>query len=132
MTQTGAAPRWPEARARKFRQAAIVYLHVGLLYEFSVWVLWQQDLLPSTRGPAALWLGMGAAITAFVVWGLWRWQHARFAQLIWLLHSLRLPALIGGAFFPAPSATIPSSFYLVALFVVLVNLWTLARAAFDV
>jgi hypothetical protein len=24
---------WPEARARKFKQAAFVYLHVAILYE---------------------------------------------------------------------------------------------------
>jgi len=125
-------PRWSEARARKFRQAAIAYLHVGLLYEASVWVLWQRGLMPQSRGPVALWLSFGAAITAFVVWGLWRWQHARFAQLIWLLHALRLPALIGGAFFADPARSIPPSFYLVALFIVLFNLWMLARAGFDV
>ncbi|MCI0436700.1 MAG: hypothetical protein L0271_24135 [Gemmatimonadetes bacterium] len=125
-------PRWPEARARKFRQAAITYLHVGLLYEFSVWVLWRLDLMPLSRGPVWLWLGFGAGLTAFVVWGLWRWQHARFAQVIWLLHALRLPALIGGAFFPSGSSSIPSSFYLTALIIVLLNLWMLARAGFDV
>jgi len=125
-------PRWPEARAQKFRQAAIAYLHVGLLYEASVWVIWQRGLMPPSRGFVGLWLGFGAVIVAFVVWGLWRWQHARFAQLIWLLHALRLPALIGGAFFADTARSIPPAFYLVALFIVLLNLWMLARAAFDV
>ena len=97
-TQPIGAARDP-ARSRKFRQAAFVYLHVGLLYEFVVFVLWREELLPESRGSGPVWLLLGAAITAFVVWGLWRWQHRRFAQAIWVLHALRLPALIRGAFF---------------------------------
>jgi len=43
----------------------------------------------------------------------------------------RLPWLIGGAFFPLADARLPPSFYLVALVVVMVNLWMLARAGWD-
>jgi hypothetical protein len=122
---------WPEPRARKFRQAAFVYLHVGLLYEFVVLVLWREGLLPATRGPALLWLGLGALITALIFWALFRWQNVNLARVIWALHSLRLPALIDGAFFPDPGAVIPASLYIMALPIVLVNLWMLARAAWD-
>src|SRR5690606_6758469 len=87
----------PDPRARKFRQAAFVYLHVGLLYEFAVLVLWRVGLLPANRGPVWLWLAIGAAIVAFVFWGLWRWRNVWFARAIWALHALRLPALIQGA-----------------------------------
>jgi hypothetical protein len=118
------------ARTLKFRQAAFVYLHVGLLYEFTVLVLWRAGRMPD-RGPAWLWLLAGAAILAFVVWGLWSWRNVWFARIIWGLHALRLPALLEGAFFPAEAATIPSSFFLTALLVVLVNLWMLARAGWD-
>ncbi|HEX7090936.1 MAG TPA: hypothetical protein VF192_12420 [Longimicrobiales bacterium] len=120
-----------DARARKYRQAAFVYLHVGLLYEFAVVVLWRQGLLPAQRGPAWLWLLIGAAIVAFVFWGLWRWQHAWFARVIWALHALRLPALIQGAFFPDAAAAVPPAFYLTALVIILANLWMLARAGWD-
>jgi hypothetical protein len=118
-------------KAHKFRQAAFVYLHVGLLYEFAVFVLARQGLLPAERGSAVVWLSVGAIITAVVFLGLWRWQNAWFARVIWAIHALRLPALIRGAFFPDPAATIPPSFYLAAIPIVLLNLWMLARAGWD-
>ena len=121
----------PDPRTRKFRQAAFVYLHVGLLYEFAVLVLWRAGLLPADRGPVWLWLAIGAAIVALVVWGLWRWQNVWFARVVWALHALRLPALIQGAFFPDAAAAIPPAFYLTALAVILANLWMLARAGWD-
>lgn len=131
MSDAAVALREPSARARKFRQAAFVYLHVGILYESGVFVMAREGLLPTTRGPAALWLVFGAIITAVVFAGLWRWQNAWFARVIWALHALRLPALLGGAFFRDPAATVPPSLYLAAIPVVLVNLWMLARAGWD-
>jgi hypothetical protein len=113
----------------KFRQAAFVYLHVGILYEAGVFAVWRQGLLPDTRGPILLWLLIGALITALVFWGLAYWRNAWFARAIWLMHGARIPGLIERAFFDA--GTIPSSFYLVALGVVVVNLWMLARAGWD-
>jgi hypothetical protein len=120
-----------QKRGRKFRQAAFVYLHVALLYEFVVLVLWREGLLPSTRGDGPVWLAVGAGITAFVFWGLWRWQHPRFAQAIWVLHALRLPALIRGAFFADVATVVPPGLYRMAIPIVLVNLWMLARAGWD-
>lgn len=118
-------------RTRKYRQAAFVYLHVGLLYELGVWVLWQHGEVPSSRGPTWLFLLMGAAILAFVFWGLWSWQNRWFARIIWGLHALRIPALLEGAFLSEPDASLPPSLYLFALGVVLINLWMLARAGWD-
>lgn len=139
-------------RRRKFRQAAFVYLHVGILYEAGVWSLRGTGLLPADRGPIWLWLLMGAAIVAVVFWGLWSWRNAWFARAVWALHALRLPALLEGAFLgnasagsaAAPSSgagaaatagagaeALPPSAYLVALVVVLVNLAFLARAGWD-
>lgn len=115
----------------KFRQAAFVYLHVGILYEASVWVMWRNGLLPEDRGPVWLFLLLGAGILAVVFWGLWSWRNVWFARGIWALHALRLPALIDGSFFPAEDAGLPGRFYLTALVVVLVNLWMLARAGWD-
>lgn len=126
-----AAGEASEARLRKFRQAAFVYLHVGILYEVVVWVLWQRGLLPGNRGPVWLYLVLGAGIVAVVFWGLWSWRNAWFARVVWALHSLRLPALVEGAFFPRPEGSVPPGLYLTALAVVLVNLGMLARAGWD-
>ncbi len=120
-----------DARSRKFRQAAFVYLHVGLLYLFAVYAIYQAGHLPEERGPVWLWLGLGAALLGAIFWGLWSWQNPWFARVIWLLHSLRLPALIEGAFFPDEEAALSPSFHLTALAVVLINLWMLARAGWD-
>ena len=65
-----------------------------------------------------------------VFWGLWRWQNVWFARAIWVLHGLRLPALINAAFL-RESGVLPPAFYVTALVVVLINLWMLARAAWD-
>lgn len=119
-------------RARKFRQAAFGYLHVGLLYEFAVFEIARAGLLPAGRGPLWVWLAMGAAIVALIFWALWFKQSVWVARLVWAAHLFRLPALIRGAFFPRPSSDIASSFYLVALVVILLNVWLLARAAWDV
>lgn len=118
------------ALSRKYRQAAFVYLHVGLLYEFTVYVLWRQGLMPVGRGPVWFWLLVGAAIVALLFWALYFWQNRWVARGIWALHSLRLPALIEGAFF-AEGGILPPSFFLVATVVVLINLWMLARAGWD-
>ena len=119
-------------RSDKFRQAAFVYLHVGLLYEAAVWSMWGSGLLPGGRGPVGIWLLVGAAIVAVVFWGLWFWQNAWFARAIWALHALRLPALLEGAFLGEGGADgLPPGFYLTALVVVVVNLGFLARAGWD-
>lgn len=123
--------RTADSLGQKYRQAAFVYLHVGLLYIFAVWVLNDAGLIPGERGPVWVWLAFGAAILGAVFWGLWSWQNAWFARVIWVLHALRMPALVAGAFFPATESPIPSSFYLTALVVVLINLGMLARAAWD-
>ena len=119
-----------DARARKFRQAAFVYLHVGLLYEAAVWVMAGEGLLPQ-RGPVLVWLLAGAAVVAVIFWALWSLQNAWVARAVWALNVFRLPALVGGAFVPAAGAAIPASFYLVALGVVVLNMAFLARAGWD-
>jgi len=120
------------ARAAKFRQAAIVYLHYGILYLAGAWTLYERGLFPETRGPAWAWFAAGIAIAMVVVWGLWWWQSPWFARAIWLLVALRLPTLVEGAFLGGAIEGIPSTLYLAAAIVVLVNLWALARAAWDV
>jgi len=118
-------------RERKFRQAAFFYLHVGILYEAAVWVMARQGIIGESRGPVWIYLLLGAAILAVVVWGLWSWQNRWFARVVWALHALRIPALLEGSFLPDPDGALPPSFYLVALTVVVANLWMLARAGWD-
>ena len=119
-------------RATKFRQAAFVYLHVAILYEAAAYAMWRANMLPSTRlGPAWLWLILGAAVSLAIFFGLLRWQNATFARVIWALHALRLPALVKGAFVASVQAPMPRAFYITAIVVVMINLWMLARAAWD-
>jgi hypothetical protein len=104
---------------------------VGVLYEGAVLAMARRGLLAERVGPPWMWLLLGAAIVAGVFWGLWSRRSVWTARAIWLLGVFRLPALLGGAFFPAETGRIPESFYLVALAVVIVNLWMLARAGWD-
>jgi len=129
VTTTPAGPADP--RGAKFRQAAFVYLHVALLYEAAVWAMHGAGRLPAGRGPVALWLIAGALVAAVVFWGLWFRRSVWLARVVWALGTLRLPALIRGAFLPAEDAALAPSFYLAALLVVTVNLWMLARAGWD-
>ena len=121
----------PPERARKFRQAAIVYLHYAVLYEIGAWVLWQRGLFPETRGPEAVWFLAGAAVAGLVTWALWWGRWAWFAHALWVLLALRLPTLIEGAFLGG-GVEIPSGLYLAAALVVLVTMGAVARAAWDV
>ena len=123
-------------RELKYRQAAIAYLHLAVLYESAVYVFKRQGILPEARGPAWLWLLIGAVLAGMITYALWRWQRRWLALTVWTLQTLRIPVLLEGAFFGkahtfVDTAQIPPSFYLTALVVVLVNLAFLARAGFD-
>jgi hypothetical protein len=120
-----------EGRDRKLRQAAFVYLLVGILYESAVFALAHAGLLPSNRGPVWVWLLIGAAIVAAIFWGLWSKRSVWVARVVFVFQGLRLPALIGGAFFPEAGVAIPSSFYLTALVVIVISMWMMARAGWD-
>lgn len=119
------------ARRAKFRQAAFFYLHVAILYEAVVWVLHTQGRLPAERGPVAVWLLLGLGIAAAVFWGLWWWQNVWVARVVWFLGAFRIPGLLEGALRAPDAADLPPTAYLGALVVVLVNLWLLARAGWD-
>ena len=118
------------AREAKFRQAAFVYLHVGILYLAFVWVLHSTGQFPVNRGSIAVWMPLGALIVGAVFWGLFFRKNVWVARIVWALAAFRCPALIEGAFLSS-SDILPRSFFLTALVVVLVNLWTLARAGWD-
>lgn len=119
-------------RATKFRQAAFVYLHVALLYESAAYAMWRANMLPSSRlGPAWLWLILGGAVALAVFFALLRWKNVTFARVVWAVHALRLPALLKGAFITSVQSPMPRAFYITAIVVVTINLWMLARAAWD-
>jgi hypothetical protein len=118
-------------RSVKFRQAAFVYLHVAVLYEVAGYVLWKNGLLPEQFGSPLLWLLAGSIVAGAIFVGLYRWQSAWLARVVWLVHGLRLPALVEGAFLRGSDGRIAPSFYLLAIIVVMINLWMLARAGWD-
>ena len=119
-------------RATKFRQAAFVYLHVALLYESAAYAMWRAYMLPASRvGPGWLWLVLGAVVALVVFFGLLRWQNVIFARVVWAVHALRLPALMGWAFVSTIEGAMTRAFYITAIIAVTINLWMLARAAWD-
>ena len=118
------------SRQGKFRQAAFFYIHVAILYEAVVWVLHGEGSLPA-RGPVGVWLVAGCLVALFVFWGLWSWQNAWLARVVWAVGALRIPTLMRGAFLPQEETALSPMFYVAALIVVLINLWLLARAGWD-
>ena len=85
----------------------------------------------ASRGPAWVWLILGALVAGAIFLGLLRWQNVWFARAVWLLHSMRLPALISSAFISTVQGELSRGFYITAIVVVVINLWMLARAAWD-
>ncbi|MCH7874681.1 MAG: hypothetical protein IH965_05215 [Gemmatimonadetes bacterium] len=125
--------RWPDARAAKFRQAAFVYLHLGILYEAATWVMWREGILPTRFGPPWVFMVLGGLIVAGVFAGLYRWQNVWVARAVWLVQAFRFPALIKQAFFvSAAEARLPPAFYITAMIIVVISMWALARAGWDV
>ncbi len=125
---------WPEARAKKFRQAAFAYVHVGMLLEIGVYVMWREGLVAATRvGPAWLWLFVIVPlIVGAVAVGLYHWQNEWFARVIWLLHFGRLPSLVQLAFVTGGEhGVLRPGFWVAGIIVVVANLWMLARAGWD-
>ena len=119
------------SRKTKFRQAAFVYLHVAILYEAGTYAMAGHGLLPDHYGPPWLWMVLGAVVAGLVFVGLLFWQNVWLARVVWAVHGLRLPALVNGAFLAGGDARVLPSLYLTALVVVMINLWMLARAGWD-
>jgi hypothetical protein len=132
LTTDQVTPAGAAARAKKFRQAAFVYLHVAILYESAAYAMWRANMLPASRvGPGWLWLVLGAVVALVVFFGLLRWQNVIFARVVWAVHALRLPALMGWAFVSTMEGGMTRAFYVTAIIAVTINLWMLARAAWD-
>jgi len=122
----------PTPLDRKFRQAAFVYLHVTILYEAAAYVMWRQGLLPLNWGPGEAWLVAGAVVGVSIAYGLLRWRHRKWlARVVWLIHGGRLPTLIAGAFLLSETRPLAPAFYHTAIVVVVINMWMLARAGWD-
>jgi hypothetical protein len=120
-----------DRRAAKFRQAAFVYLHVVVLYEAGAWAMWRRGMLPTAHGAPEAWLIAGLLVGLAIVFALLHWKEPWIARVVWLIHGLRLPALVSGAFFPDDTTRFAPSLYLTALVAVMINLWMLARAGWD-
>ena len=124
--------QWPEERARKFRQAAFVYLHVTVLYEAAALVMFREGQIPVRFGPPVLWLTIGLAVGLAIFWGLLRWQNAWLARIVWLMNCYRCVPLIRSAFVAGAAPNFVPSAYVFALIVVIINMWMLARAGWDI
>ncbi len=119
-------------RDQKFRQAAIFYLLVGVVYEAAVFVAWRQGFAPVDRGPVWLWLIVGAVMLGLIVWGLWSWRNVWLPRVLWAFNAARLPFLIGSAYVPTIERQFTPDYYQLQTVLVLINLWMLARAGWDV
>ena len=117
-------------RAEKFRQAAFVYLHVAVLYEAAAYVMWTEGMIPARFGPPVAWLVIGGLVGVVIFVALLRWHNPWLARVLWGLNVLRLPAMIRNAFFAETAAAVPA-FYVMAIVVILINAWMLARAGWD-
>jgi len=125
-------PELDGPRRLKFRQAAFVYLHVAVLYEATAYAMWRRNLLPATSmGPGWLWLVLGGAMALLVFYALLRRPSTLLAGVVWGIHGLRLPSLIRSAFFADAPSMFSSALYVSAIVLVTLNLWMLARAAWD-
>jgi hypothetical protein len=123
---------WPAGRNAKFRQAAFVYLHVGLLYEAAAIAMRDYGLLPERFGPPVVYLVLGAAITGLVFAGLYWARNEWVARVVWAVQAFRLPPLVSrGFFYDLAEMRLPPAFYIAALIVVLTSMWMLARAGWD-
>jgi hypothetical protein len=122
---------WPEARERKFKQAAFAYLHVAVLLEAGAYAMLRAGALTDRFGPPEMYLVFGGSLAALIVWSLYVLQNVWIARLVWVVHSFRLPSLITGAFLAGDAARFVPSLYLTAIVVVVINLWMLARAGWD-
>jgi hypothetical protein len=117
---------------QKFRQAAFFYLLVTYLYESAVWVMWRQDILPLNWGPATNWMIAGLAVGLSIAYGLLKWKHRKWlARVVCVVHGGRLPTLIAGAFLADETRTLAPGFYVTGMVVVVLNMWMLARAGWD-
>jgi hypothetical protein len=123
---------WPEARARKFRLAAFVYLHYAVLLEAAAYTMWRLDILPRNWFPPALWVFLVVPlVVAGVFAALLRWKNVWFVRLLWLSVAGRLPWLVHRAFVAGETGPFTPGMYLTGIVATVVTMWMLARAAWD-
>jgi type IV secretory pathway TrbD component len=120
------------SRHLKFRQAAFAYLHVALLREAAAYEMWRAGLLPySPLGSPTPFLILGGIIAVVVFFALLRWHNVHFVRFLWFVHAVWLFPLIRYAFFAGAERPIPRSFYMAAIVAVMIAMWALARAGWD-
>jgi hypothetical protein len=123
------------ARALKFRQASFVYLHFSILYEAGAYVMYRQELLPANAAlgpPPWVWVFvLGPLVAGSFFIALLKRPSAWLAGILWFIGAGRIPTLIHGAFITTDTGALAPSLYLTALIVSVINMWMLARAAWD-
>jgi hypothetical protein len=120
------------SRKLKFRQAAFVYLHAAILREAAALEMWRANLLPfSPLGSPLPWLLLGGVAGLLVFFAILRWRNVAFVRIVWTLDAALLFPLIRYAFLAGADRPIPRSFYIVGIGVIMITLWMLARAGWD-
>lgn len=126
-------------RTTKYRQAALYYVFLAVLYDGAVWQFAQHGLLGarSPAGPVWFFLLLGALIAAAVFYFLWFRENRWVARVVAVLSTGRLVYLIPDAFLrvhpePVGAPYAPSrEFYIAAFVIVAINAWLMARAGWD-
>lgn len=118
-------------RASKFRQAATFYLLVGVVYEGAVLVAWRSGFAPTDRGPVALWLAIGALVLGAIIWGLWAWRNPWLPRVLLVFNAGRVIAVMAPAFVSGAGRGFTPAFYQLETVMLLINMWMLARAGWD-
>ena len=123
----------PAPRALKYRQAAFVYLHRSVLWEAGSYVMWKQGLLPNTRfgGSPGTWLIIAPFVFGGVFYALLRWQNPWVFGALWIMEAGLLPTLIHFGYVSTDTGIMSHGFWITGMTSILIVLWMLARAGWD-
>jgi hypothetical protein len=78
-----------------------------------------------------LWLVVGALVLGAIVWGLWVWKHPWVARVLLAFNAIRVVGVMGPAFVSGPERGLTPAFYQLETVLLLINMWMLARAGWD-
>ena len=78
-----------------------------------------------------VWLVVGALLGGGLAWALYRWHKPWLPWILWITSAFRLQPLIRHAFVEEVTGQLTRGFYVAAIIVILINMWMLARAAWD-
>lgn len=107
------------------------YLLMGVVYEGAVLIAWRNGFAPTDRGPVGLWLVVGAVVLGAIVWGLWTWRNVWLPRVLLVFNAGRVIAVMGPAFVLEAERGFSPAFYQLETVMLLINMWMLARAGWD-